>query len=158
MYPSCVVLQSKYDQLEAQAAARASLYDKAMEALELQGRQLTEARAAAQAAEAELELARARAGAADDADADLRAARAEIRRLEAQLEDTLSAPFFADGEGAAGLRERVRDLEQSDRQLRARSAHLEGTVRAQHSELEALRAARERAAAELDEARDELAQ
>ncbi|KAA0152495.1 hypothetical protein FNF28_07026 [Cafeteria roenbergensis] len=153
-----ILLQSKFDQLEAQSAARASQYDKALEALELMGRQLTEARAAAQAAEAELEMARARAGAADDADADLRAARAEIRRLEAQLEDTLSAPFFADGEGAAGMRERLRALEQSERQLRARAAHLEGTVQAQHSELEALRAGRERAAAELDEARDELAQ
>ncbi len=155
---ACLLPQSKFDQLEAQSAARASQYDKALEALELMGRQLTEARAAAQAAEAELEMARARAGAADDADADLRAARAEIRRLEAQLEDTLSAPFFADGEGAAGMRERLRALEQSERQLRARAAHLEGTVQAQHSELEALRAGRERAAAELDEARDELAQ
>jgi len=150
--------QSRFDQLEAQSAARASLYDKATEALEEQARELREARAAAQAAEAELDGARARALAADRAEAEAREAREEVRRLEAQLEETLSSPFFAEGEGLAALKRRVRELEASERQMRAKGAHLEGTVRGQHADLEALRRERERTSEQLDEAREELAQ
>jgi predicted RNase H-like nuclease (RuvC/YqgF family) len=153
-----LLLQSRYDQLEAQASARGSLYDKATEALEEQGRELREARAASQRFEAEVSLLRARLDGVQDSQSQLREAKEEIRRLETQLADTLSDPFFAEGEGSTSKTKRLRELEESDRQLRTKSAHLEGTVRSQHEEIELLRQEREKTHKELDDTKEELIQ
>lgn len=53
---------------------------------------------------------------------------------------------------------RLRELEAEDQKTRTALAHLQGTVRAQHAELQSARKERDRAQSQLDEAREQLAE
>lgn len=90
--------QSRHEQLEAQTQARSHLYERAMEALEAQTRELRDTRAALQRSEAEADSLRTQAERALQAEADARDARDEARRIEDRLHEALTSPFFQEGD------------------------------------------------------------
>ena len=81
-----LLLKSRYEHVEAKAAAERELYDRAVGALESSNAELRHTRGALQAAQADLVVLRGRLHEAGDAAEELRRARDEIRRLEVRAE------------------------------------------------------------------------
>jgi len=90
---------------------------------------------------------------------------AQIRRLEATVNELASAPFERGGLGGGSSfvkdaltdRQRLQAAEAAERALRDQVAHLQATVRGTAAELQALRRERADAAAALETAREEAA-
>jgi DNA repair exonuclease SbcCD ATPase subunit len=163
------LLKARYEHLEAKSAAERSLYDRAVTALEEQNAELRRTRSALQATEGDLQLLRSRMASVGDLEDELRRAQETIRRLEGTLTELAESPFLrADGlgGGAAGgsssfvkdaltARQRLEQLEQSDKSLRDQVAHLQATIRGNSMEISSLQRERHDATQALDRIREE---
>jgi hypothetical protein len=151
----------RFEHLEAKSCAERELYDRAVVTLETQNSELRDLRSRLQAAEEDTHLLRSRMHSNVDLDGELRKAREEVHRLEVMLTDLAESPFMrVDGGGnllrdAMSQKQRLEQLELSDKTFRDQVAHLQQALRGLQLELQASKRERDETREQYERLRDE---
>ena len=152
-----LLLKARYEHLEAKCAAERQLYERALGVLEEQNGSIRDARSSLAAAEGGSAALAARAHAGEATAAELARSREEVARLERMLTELCASPFVAEGKEAVARRARLEGVEGELAGAKEALAHLQHTVRAQHSELAACRREKAEVAGALEAAQEAAA-